>query len=85
MKTKQGGQIEYGKTQIDNLWREAKSLENKLKEYRYFIAAFCIPINCFLIWMGIITNDPFAIILACLSTGLVLIPVFRNYNAQKEN
>ncbi len=31
-KTKQGGQIEYGKTQIDNLWREAKSLENKLKE-----------------------------------------------------
>ncbi len=59
-------------------------LENKLREYRYFIAAFCIPINCFLAWMGIITNDPFAIVLACLSTGLVLIPVFRNYDAQKE-
>ena len=30
--TKQGGQIEYSKTQIDNLWREAKLLEKKLKE-----------------------------------------------------
>ena len=30
--TKQGGQIEYSKAQIDNLWREAKSLEKKLKE-----------------------------------------------------
>ncbi len=58
-------------------------LENKLKENRYAIATFCLVVNCFLLYMGIITNDPFAVVLACLSTGLVMIPVFRNYDAEK--
>jgi hypothetical protein len=59
-------------------------LENKLKENRFYIAAFCLPINCFLIYLGIITNDPYAIILACLSTGLVIIPLLRKYDGEEK-
>ena len=53
-------------------------------DWRYIVAGFCIPINFILIFAGIVIGDPFAIVLGSISIGLVLIPILRHINEQKE-
>ena len=53
-------------------------------DIRYIIAGFCIPLNIFLILFGIVIKDPFAIVLASLSIGLVLIPILRNRHEKEK-
>ena len=52
--------------------------------WKYVIAGFCIPINIIFIIVGIIIRDPYAIVLASISIGLVLIPVLRAYNEKEK-
>jgi tetrahydromethanopterin S-methyltransferase subunit E len=56
----------------------------KSTDWRYVVAGFCIPINFILIFAGIVIGDPFAIVLGSISIGLVLIPILRHINEQKE-
>jgi hypothetical protein len=50
----------------------------------YLMLGFCIPVNLILIFIGIFIGDPFAIVLACLSMGLIMLPLTRNDTAEEE-
>jgi len=52
--------------------------------WKYAIIGFCMPINIILIVFGIIIGDPFAIVLASISTGLVVMPALGDYYEKKE-
>ena len=52
--------------------------------WKYAIASFCIPLNVILIIAGIVISDPYAIILASVSIGLVLMPILRDYNEKED-
>lgn len=47
---------------------------NNKYELRDIIVGFCLPTNFIILLVGIYIGNPFAIVLACLSTGLILLP-----------
>ena len=53
--------------------------------WKYAIAGFCVPVNIIFIIFGIVINDAFMVTLGVMSIILVMLPVVRDYYAQKED
>ena len=56
----------------------------KNKNLYNIIIGFCLPLNFIILFVGIFIGDPFAVVLACLSTGLVLLPILQEQENDKE-
>jgi len=63
-----------------------------LSQTRIAIVTFCVIMNFFLLVFGIVIGDAFIVVLSCLSSGLILLPVFTSslviedrYGKKEEN
>ena len=63
-----------------------------MSQTRIAIVTFCVIMNFFLLVFGIVIGDAFIVVLSCLSSGLILLPVFTSslviedrYGKKEEN
>ena len=63
-----------------------------MSQTRIAIVTFCVIMNFFLLVFGIVIGDAFIVVLSCLSSGLILLPVLTSslviedrYGKKEEN